>query len=462
MTDPERASAPDDEVRLPEHLERLHRTAAAARDLLAHAAVPRWEVFAKASVTRELVWRPGAPLEVAHVDETGVAVRTSRAGSSGFAAASGAENGAARRAAEGALAAELATPFDPIPPARLLGAASVDRAPDLPPVGWSAHTAHDLADAVAALGAGLRVVRLAIEEGAYAWLLTTGEGFVATHAGTAVAVIAEVASSGPNPHSWRDWLHVPDPTTFDCSAVAARIADRAALGRTVGPGSSGVRDVLLHPEVTAALIAALVPVFLSSNAADDPMSRLLDRDGRFTGDALTLVDDRTDGRAPMPGPCDGEGLPARRTLLLERGIPRHRLASYHDAVVSGDLPRGGAIRASYREYPTSGISNLRVATDEGLSPAALLARTANALYLTRPVAPVEVEPSADAVRLLASGIWIERGRLAGGHPVVEVRGHLGRLLRRIEAVGTDARWVQTPAGFVSAPSLLIRAQKVVT
>ncbi len=54
----------------------------------------------------------------------------------------------------------------------------------------------------------------------------------------------------------------------------------------------------------------------------------------------------------------------------------------------------------------------------------------------------------------SSGAW-------GWHPVVELSGDLGTLLRRIDAVGTDLCWFQTPGGFVGAPSLLIRRQPVV-
>ncbi len=51
--------------------------------------------------------------------------------------------------------------------------------------------------------------------------------------------------------------------------------------------------------------------------------------------------------------------------------------------------------------------------------------------------------------------------MKGWHPVVELSGGLGTLLRRIDAVGTDLCWFQTPGGFVGAPSLLIRRQPVV-
>jgi predicted Zn-dependent protease len=91
----------------------------------------------------------------------------------------------------------------------------------------------------------------------------------------------------------------------------------------------------------------------------------------------------------------------------------------------------------------------------------LLGSADRALYLLRPLAPVGFEPSTDTYRIIASGVWLDGRSVRGWHPVVELRGSLGRLLRRIEAVGNDLRWFQTSQGFVGTPSLLIRRQPVV-
>jgi predicted Zn-dependent protease len=91
----------------------------------------------------------------------------------------------------------------------------------------------------------------------------------------------------------------------------------------------------------------------------------------------------------------------------------------------------------------------------------LLGSADHALYLLRPLAPIAFEPSSDTYRIIASGVWLDGHNVRGWHPVVELRGSLGRLLRRIEAVGTDLRWFQTSRGFVGAPSLLVRRQPVI-
>lgn len=442
-------------------LVRLQHAAATARDLLAHAGASRWEVFAKSSFTREVEVGDSPPLSAIHVEETGVAVRTVRGNRAGFASASGLEAVASRTAIGAALALESPSPVDPLPPIRLLASSQVTGAVELPAQGWARHTAGELAGGLATGSGGrLRLLRTVVQEGSFAWLLATSEGFVATFAGTTVGLLAELLVEGERRAVWREWTHVPDPGRLDCEALANQISDRALLTCSPPVTDGGPRDVILHGEVTAHLLAAMAPLFLALPDRRDPLPPLLDREGRLAAPALTLFDDRVSPRVPVFGPCDGEGLPSRRTLLLENGIPRHRLASYRDAILSGESPRGGAVRLSYRDNPSSGLANLQVDTVGGVPPGQILAHTDRALYLLRPLAPVEIDLAGDAYRLVASGVWLSRGRMRGWQPVVELRGGLGLLLRRIEAVGTDLAWYQTETGFVGAPTLLARRQPV--
>ena len=443
------------------HQERLRSAAATARDVLARSGPCRWEVFTKASVTREVEVAPGSAPRELQVEEMGVAVRTARGGRAGFAAASGLEADAARRAIAGALAVEQELPFDPLPPPHLLAAADTGPIRGLPPRGWAHHVGEQLEKSVAAISGGrLHLRRCLFQEGTFSWLMQTGEGFVATFDGAACSLLTEVQPAKGRGGVWREWHHVADPAGLDPAAAARRIADRALLVQGRLATGSGLVNLILAPEVAARLLTALSPLLVVCRDRRDPLSKLLDSTGRLASDELTLLDDRLDPEAPIAGPCDGEGLPAARTLLVERGIPRHRLASYRDALAFGEIPHGGALRLSYRDYPSTGIANLRVSTEHGSPPAELLRDAGAALYLLRPLAPVLADLAAGSYRIVASGVWLDNGRVRGWHPVVELRGSLTRLLGRIEAVGTDLAWFQADRGAVGAPSLLIGSQPV--
>ncbi len=445
----------------PEILERLESGASAARELLLAAGIPRWEVFAKASLTITSLDLHGRRSELS-TEEMGVAVRTWDGRRTGFGAASGMGPAAARRAVDGCLAARRPGSRDPLPPLRLLGTTAPPAAPAPAPRGWAAHVAGELAAAVHRRSGGrLRPCRLAVHRGTWAWLLLTAEGFVATHQAPGSFLEVEV-SGDPGVHgTWRSWQWIPRPAEFSPEQAASAAVDRALLAGRPAPVRSGLHNLLLHGEVAAHLLAALEPLFLAFSGGDDPVAAMVDRSGRLASSVLTLADDRAGTSGPLSAPCDGEGLPARTITLLDHGVPRHRLACYRDAVASGLPPNGGAIRLSFRDVPATGLANLRVDTSLGIPPSRLLATAGRAYYLLRLVTPVEVHPGRDEVRLLASGLSMEGGRPGGWHPVIEIRGSLRRLLGGIEAVGTDLHWYQTAAGFVGAPSMLVLRQPVV-
>jgi len=441
-------------------LDSLQSGASAARELLLGSGVARWEVFAKASLTTTSLDLRGRRSELS-AEEIGVAVRTWDGRRAGFGAASGMEPAAARRAVDGCLAARCDAPRDPLPPRRLLGTADPPQGAEAPPRGWAAHVAGEVAAAIHRRSEGrLRPCRLAVHHGTWGWLLLTAEGFVAGHQACSSFLEVEVTGEPGIHGTWRSWQWIPSPGEFSAERAAAAAVDRALLAGRPAPVRSGLADLLLHGEVTAHLLAALEPLLLASPGDDDPVDRLVDRSGQLASPVLTLVDDRCGTSGPLPAPCDGEGLPARPITLLDHGVPRHRVACYRDAVGAGLNPNGGALRLSFRDLPASGLANLSVDTSLGVPPSRLLARAGKAYYLLRLVTPVEVDTGRDEIRLLASGLSMDGGRPGGWHPVVEVRGSLSRLLRGVEAVGTDLHWYQTAAGFVGAPSLLVLRQPV--
>ncbi len=440
--------------------ERLHRTATVTRDLIAFGNSDRWEIYVKASTLCESTFSHVTDPQVIRSEETGVAVRGYHQGRAGFAAASGLEVDAARRAVDGAVASACPLSFDPIPPLHLLGQTGSGESVR-PPAEWAQELVSAVARAVQRRSEDRLEIRLVVvQEGTYSWILTNSESFVASFEGANTTLLVEAALRHDTPGVWREWLHIPSAEYFDCDAVAAQITDRALLETGPMCEETGLWDVILHPEVAAGFIASLVPLFLARPGEDDPIAALVNRDGQLTGEDLTLIDDRIGSGVPIVSPCDGEGLPATRTLLLENGIPRHRLASYRDAMLCGEVPRGGAVRHSYRDYPSSGISNLRVDTSDGVTPVELLGRAGKCLYLLRPLSGVRLSADDDEYRILASGVWISRGKILGRQPVVELRGSIAQLLRRLDGIGTDLCWYQTEAGLVGAPSILIRSQRI--
>ncbi len=443
----------------PELVERFARVAREARDALARAGAERWELYAKVSAWRGVTWRAGRPAETVACTETGVAVRTRRRGRSGFAAAAGDDPAVWRSCAAAALAAEHPDPVDPLPPPTLLGTSPVEPGPPRPPTGWARHVAEELAAEISRSGEG-RIAPLAVgvREGEAAWVLHASEGFTASHRRASAEIVVEAARRDRRGPVWREVVPVPDPAALEPRAVARTVADRLLLLERPADPPRGVRDLLLDTAAAAALLAEVAALLAAAPPETDALVPLLGRSRRLAAPELTLRDRRE--RGPAAAPCDGEGLPARTLELIAAGAVHHRPATYGEAAAWGYPPVGGAIRPGYREPPRAGFAALEATGSHPRPPRELLEASPRAVYLLRLVAPPRLDPVTDRVHLAGMGLSLDRGRLAGWHPVVEVRGRLTLLLERIEALGTDHRWHQTAHGLVASPTLLVRSQLV--
>ncbi len=133
-------------------------------------------------------------------------------------------------------------------------------------------------------------------------------------------------------------------------------------GRREGRGASwapgrvppGTYTVVFGREVAAALIAHVAQA-LSADAVQKGRSVFAGRVGETVGSPLlTLVDDGLAPGGMATNPFDGEGVPHRRTVLLEGGRScKTYLHNSYTARKEGDfrLSTGNAERGSYRRLP---------------------------------------------------------------------------------------------------------------
>jgi PmbA protein len=161
---------------------------------------------------------------------------------------------------------------------------------------------------------------------------------------------------------------------------------------------------------------------------------------RIGNERITVVDD-----ALRPGelgshPFDSDGLPCRRTVVVENGILRSYLCNYYSARKLGLASTGSA--------DGSGVGPANFYLEPGaaaVSPQDIVAGTKKGLLLIRTLGHGLNSVTGDISRG-AFGLWIEDGQIA--YPVTEVTisGNLGRILETIEEVGTDLEFLSPVTG----------------
>jgi PmbA protein len=208
-------------------------------------------------------------------------------------------------------------------------------------------------------------------------------------------------------------------------------------------------------ETVAASFAGLIGGGLSAKAVQRGRSPFAGRLGEEVASAaFALHDDGRDPEGPASAPFDGEGVPRRRTALIEGGRLRSYLYDTYTANREGGSSTGSAARQGYRSLPSVSASNLMVAPGEH-SLEQLLAQAGDGVYVTD-VAGLHsgVNPVTGVFSVGASGRAIRDGQLDEPLREFTIAGELGAMLGAVSAAGAVPRWVPF-GGSVSTPPLLV-------
>jgi len=268
------------------------------------------------------------------------------------------------------------------------------------------------------------------------------------------AYVQALAESGDGRETGLGFALARGPQGLDPEAIGSEGAERAtAMIGAVKPTSRAC-PVVLDPTV-AASFAGLIGGALAADAVQRGRSPFAGRLGeQLAGDALVLYDDGRDPDGPNSAPFDGEGLPRRRTTLVEDGGLRGYLYDTYTARRGKAASTGNGARGGYRSRPSVSTSNLVVASGPH-SFAELLGEAGEGVFVT------DVAGLHSGVNLVtgvfsvgASGFAIRAGELA--EPVREftIASDLVSMLGSIRATGAEARWVPF-GGSVRTPPLLI-------
>jgi PmbA protein len=286
-------------------------------------------------------------------------------------------------------------------------------------------------------------------------LLATTRGFVGGYRTSSVS-LSVVPQAERDGQMERDYWYTTGRglSDLDSPEEVGRIAAERTL-RRLGARQvpTGQVPVVFDPETAAQLMGTLFSA-LSGYAVFRNATFLKDKIGQTVASPLlTLVDEGRMRRGLGARPFDGEGLPTRRNVPVERGVLRFYMCDSYSARKIGATPVGSA-RRGLGGGPGVGSGNLFFEPGE-MPPEEIIGGVERGLYVTDLIGfginVVTGDYSQGAV-----GHWIEKGRLA--HPVHEVTiaGNLKEMLKDVDAVGNDLVF----RGSSASPTLRIKKMTV--
>jgi PmbA protein len=163
---------------------------------------------------------------------------------------------------------------------------------------------------------------------------------------------------------------------------------------------------------------------------------------------VTVIDDGT-----LPGlfgtsPFDGEGLPTRRTVVIEDGVLKNYLLNTYTGRKL-NMPSTGNASRGLAGTPGIGAGNLFLVKGS-ISAGQLLADVKTGFYVTELMGFGVNMVTGDYSRG-AAGLWIENGELTYAVEEVTIAGNLKEMLNNVTAIADDLEF----RGAVASPTLRV-------
>ena len=174
---------------------------------------------------------------------------------------------------------------------------------------------------------------------------------------------------------------------------------------------------------------------------------------KVASENLTVIDDGTIPGLFGTSPFDDEGVPTRRTVVIEKGVLKSYLTNTYTARKLGMKTTGNAARGI---TGNAGIGHGNLYMEKGeKSPEEILKGIPNGFYVTELMGFGINIVTGDYSRG-ATGLWIRNGELAFPVSEVTIAGNLVNMLQDLEFIGSDLEF----RGSTAAPTLCIREMTV--
>jgi PmbA protein len=169
---------------------------------------------------------------------------------------------------------------------------------------------------------------------------------------------------------------------------------------------------------------------------------------KVASEKLTVIDDGTIPELFGTSPFDDEGVPSRRTVVIEKGVLKSYLLNCYAARKLGMKTTGNASRGL---AGNAGIGHGNFYIEKGgETPEQIIGGIRNGFFVTQ-VQGFGVNTVTGDYSQGASGLWIRDGELAFAVSEVTIAANMKDMLLGLDAVGSDLQF----RGSVASPTLKI-------
>jgi PmbA protein len=282
-------------------------------------------------------------------------------------------------------------------------------------------------------------------------VFANSRGFMGEYRSSYCSIATSPIAQGANGEMQRDYwwsqarafrdLEQPEEVGREAARRTLRMLDARRVPTQQAP-------VVFAPEVARGMVGAIFDA-----AAGDAIYRGASIFAGKLGEevaapSVTVVDDGTIPGGFGTSPFDAEGLPSRRTVIVEKGVLRSYVLNTYAGRKLGMKSTGNAGRGlAGNPYLDAGNLFLEAGTQ---AVEEIVRGVERGLYVTRMLGHGVNLVTGDYSRG-AAGLWIEDGVLAFPVHEITIAGNLREMLRNITAIGSDLVF----RGATAAPTLRV-------
>ena len=238
---------------------------------------------------------------------------------------------------------------------------------------------------------------------------------------------------------------------IDIKAVGEGSAKRA-LELLGSKKMSAVKvPVILTPSVAIEFLEILSSS-ISAEAVQKQRSFLAGKTGQtIISPLIDLVDDGTRQWGTGTSPVDGEGVPSKNKIIVEKGVLKGYIHNTYTARKDGVSSTGNAARGSAKGLPGVGVTNFYISTMGDSSEQGLITSMKKGIVVLSAMGVHTANPVSGDFSVGISGLWVENGEIQ--YPIKEaiVSGNILEMFKKVEAVGDNLTFY----GSAGSPSLLV-------
>ena len=222
--------------------------------------------------------------------------------------------------------------------------------------------------------------------------------------------------------------------------VASKAAERALLGLKAKPAPAGKFTVIMSSEAGGTMIHEAVGHGLEADLVQQGLSVYAGKLGKkVASEMVTVVDDAT-----IPGyngsfTVDDEGVPAKRKVLIDKGILVGYMYDRLRAMKEGIESTGNGRRQSYAHIPIVRMTNTFIAPGK-YKGEDIIRDTKRGVYVVKMGGGEVNTVTGDFVFEIMEGYLIENGEITYPIRGATLIGNGPKALNNIDAVGNEVGW----------------------